>query len=385
MFLPIGDRPNPPGRPFVTWTLIALNVLVYLVVTLPASAQVPDFDDPAFREYLRFLVELTGLDPRLLVGEIDGYDLIVYEWAFRPVEPRLETMFTSMFLHGGFMHLFGNMLFLWIYGDNVEHRLGRLGYLAAYLGTGLAATGVHYLFDMDSPIPTVGASGAISGVLGLYFVFFPRNLVRVFVFFFPFLMRAIDLPARLVLGIYIVIDNLLPVLVTDGSDGVARGAHIGGFLAGLGIAWSAGFLERTRPRVDETIRPRTTGRPSDDRAAVVTRLLQSGRPAEAAQAYFTSEPTIDRLLHPEVSLELARWLEENGHAQAALGVYRRVMHLYSTGETGARAHLGAGRVHLRALGRPTTAWQHFLDTIDLAPDSEAAREARFLIGQVERR
>ena len=97
MFLPIGDRPNPPGRPVVTWALIALNVLVYLLVSLPASTQVPDFNDPAFREYLQFLVDLTGLDPRMLAGEIDGYDLIVYEWAFRPAEPRLETMFTSMF------------------------------------------------------------------------------------------------------------------------------------------------------------------------------------------------------------------------------------------------------------------------------------------------
>ena len=142
-----------------------------------------------------------------------------------------------MFMHGGWMHLAGNMLFLWIYGDNVEHRLGHVGYLVAYLAAGLAATLFFAMFVPNSQIPMLGASGAISGVLGFYFLWFPRNRIKVFVFLFPLLMTTLLIPSRIVLGVYLVIDNILPFLTrpVEGS-GVAHGAHIGGFLAGLGLA-----------------------------------------------------------------------------------------------------------------------------------------------------
>ena len=101
------------------------------------------------------------------------------------------------------MHLFGNMLFLWIYGDNVEYRLGRLAFLLWYLATGVAATLFFAVFALDSTVPLVGASGAISGVLGFYFLWFPRNTVRLFVFLFPFFMNVVAVPARIVLGVYL--------------------------------------------------------------------------------------------------------------------------------------------------------------------------------------
>src|SRR5262249_26997435 len=149
-------------------------------------------------------------------------------------------MLTCMFLHAGFLHLFGNMLFLWIYGDNVEHRLGSVRYLCWYLGTGIAATLFHMLGAPGSQLPLVGASGAIPGILGFYFVWFPRTRVRLLWLLPPFVMQVFEVPARIVLGIYLVLDNLLPYLIVSGDAGVAHGAHIGGFLAGLAAAWVMG-------------------------------------------------------------------------------------------------------------------------------------------------
>jgi membrane associated rhomboid family serine protease len=143
-----------------------------------------------------------------------------------------------MFLHGGWMHLAGNMLFLYIFGNNVEARLGSVPYLLVYLLTGVTATLFFAAFAPGSQIPLVGASGAISGVLGCYFLWFPRNRVKTFIFLFPFLMTTVLLPARLVLGVYLILDNLLPFIINGGAGaGVAHGAHIGGFLGGLGLAY----------------------------------------------------------------------------------------------------------------------------------------------------
>src|SRR5262249_9957 len=131
------------------------------------------------------------------------------------------------------------MSFLWIYGDNVERRLGTVGYLLTYLGTGIAATLFHWAGAPGSPLPVVGASGAISGVLGCYFVWFPRNVVRLLWLLPPFLGQVFEVPARVVLGLYLVAENLLPYLFASDDAGVAHGAHIGGFLAGLAVAWIA--------------------------------------------------------------------------------------------------------------------------------------------------
>jgi len=160
------------------------------VVLFPLGHQAAGLDDPALGDYLAMLAREQGVRPDLLkrlalAGEISAYDLVVYHYGFKPARPSPLDMLSSMFLHGGLLHLLGNMLFLWIYGDNVEHRLGRLGFLAAYLGTGVAASLGDGLIRMGSSIPSVGASGAISGVLGLYFLWFPRNRVRVWIFLFP--------------------------------------------------------------------------------------------------------------------------------------------------------------------------------------------------------
>ena len=223
MFLPIGDAPNPKGVPLVTWALIAANVAVYLLFNLPLGTQRPDYDDPAFREYLQVMAhELQDrVELRQLAEQTSAFELFAFEHGFRPHAPRPSALLSCMFLHGGFMHLFGNMLFLWIYGDNVERRVGAFAYLFWYLATGVAATLAHSLIFASSEIPVVGASGAISGILGFYFVWFPRNRVRMLVFLPPFLMQVFEIPARLVLGMYLMLDNLLPLLLA-GEGGASR-------------------------------------------------------------------------------------------------------------------------------------------------------------------
>ncbi|NLC70034.1 MAG: rhomboid family intramembrane serine protease [Desulfuromonadaceae bacterium] len=235
MFIPIGDSPNLNKRPYVTLVFIGINVAVFALFTVPLMQQRPDFNDPLLLEYLRALSDRASVGD--LLAHLSTYDLFIFEYGFRPAAPSLLTLVTSLFLHGGGAHLAGNMLFLWIFGDNVEGRLGPVGFALLYLGGGIAATCFFWLFVPGSNVPMVGASGAISAVLGCYFIWFPDNRIKVFIFLFPILVRTVEIPARIVLGFYLLIDNLVPFLLTsaDGA-GVAHGAHIGGFLAGLGLA-----------------------------------------------------------------------------------------------------------------------------------------------------
>ena len=242
MVIPIGDAPNPRGLPWVTYALIAVNCAVFAAITVPLSALPVDPHDPRYLAYvdaLRHSLPDPALLPRML-REASEYDLFVFAHGFRPAAMSVPDLFTSMFLHGGFLHLFGNMLFLWIYGDNVEHHLGRLRYLVTYLATGAAACLSHVLLNPASALPMVGASGAISGVLGCYFVWFPRNQVRLLWLLPPFLLQTVLVPARIVLGFYLVLDNLVPLLAGRATLGIAHAAHIGGFIAGAAGAYLGG-------------------------------------------------------------------------------------------------------------------------------------------------
>ena len=210
--LPIGDESEAgAGRPVFTWALVAINVAAFLLeIARPAGA-------------LQAFVTAWGVVPKEYSVGRDLAPLI-------PV-PFWSTLLTSMFLHGGWMHLGGNMLYLWIFGDNLEHRMGHARFLVFYLLCGLAAGGAHIVFNSGSTVPTVGASGAISGVLGGYLLLFPKNRVRV-------LTRGgvAHVPAMMVLGIWIVlqfINGIGSVAQTDETAGVAYMAHIGGFVAGL--------------------------------------------------------------------------------------------------------------------------------------------------------
>ena len=218
--LPLKD--NVPTRtfPVVTVGLIVVNVLV-------------------------FVWELGG----------SGLQAHIYQWAYYPCEVQgpcvaaharhhkelVETVFSSMFMHGGIVHIGGNMLFLWIFGNNIEDALGRVRFLAWYLLAGIAATGaqtfvtLHWGSNFDASVPNVGASGAIAGVLGAYFLLLPRASVLTAIFLgFFFILRQI--PAIFFLGIWIALqalDGTLSLTTPQAGGGVAFFAHIGGFAFGL--------------------------------------------------------------------------------------------------------------------------------------------------------
>jgi membrane associated rhomboid family serine protease len=210
--IPLKDNIPSSRIPLITIGLIVINVLVYLnQLTLPPRAAV------------RF-VYLYGLIP----VEIAGGELLVQH----PV-PLYGTILTSMFVHGGLLHLAGNMLYLWIFGDNVEDRLGRFRFLLFYLLSGVGAAATQILSDPHSQIPMIGASGAISGVLGAYLLLYPHARVVTLVFFGWFI-RLIEIRALFVLGFWILV-QLASGLLTWGAQvgGVAWFAHVGGFVAGL--------------------------------------------------------------------------------------------------------------------------------------------------------
>jgi membrane associated rhomboid family serine protease len=213
---PIGDENiKGTGIAFLTIALIALNVLAFLLeISQPSGAALQSF------------IQAWGVVPREFAAGRDLPPEIPY--------PYWSTLVTSMFLHGGWGHLGGNMLFLWIFGDNIEHRLGHIRFLVFYLVCGLAAGLAHIIFNSASAIPTVGASGAISGVLGGYLVLFPRNRVYVMTY-----GGVATVPAILMLGLWILlqfVNGVGSVANTPETGGVAYLAHIGGFVAGAVLA-----------------------------------------------------------------------------------------------------------------------------------------------------
>ncbi len=166
----------------------------------------------------------------MFVWSLTNFESIINAYGFIPANFALLTLFTSMFLHGGFGHIFGNMWFLYLFGDNVEDKFGKAKYILFYIASGLAAALVHYLSDPVSAVPTIGASGAISGVLGAYLVFFPHAKVHTIG---PFYQR-LTLPAYAMLGLWFVMQFLG---LFGSGGGIAFWAHIGGFAFGAAVGW----------------------------------------------------------------------------------------------------------------------------------------------------
>jgi membrane associated rhomboid family serine protease len=218
--------------PHVTYALIAINVVIAGITFLALSG----LDELAVvYRYGAIPSELTG-GPEFGVERVEWMGRIVNVDLTSPI-PTLLTMFTSMFLHGGWLHLAGNMLFLWVFGDNVEDRLGHVGYLLFYLATGVAAVWTQVYVSPDSEVPMIGASGAISGVLGAYLVLFPRSRIHTLIMMgFIFHTR---LPAVVLLGGWILFQLFVgtATLGLGEGGGVAYFAHIGGFAAGMVGVW----------------------------------------------------------------------------------------------------------------------------------------------------
>ncbi|HAE85058.1 MAG TPA: rhomboid family intramembrane serine protease [Anaerolineaceae bacterium] len=209
--LPIQDEIRAHRFPFVNYSLIALNIIVFIIELMAG----PNLE-AALYEIALIPANVTA-----------GFDL-----------GDLKAIFTSMFLHAGLSHLLGNMLYLWIFGDNVEDRLGHFWYLVFYLAGGVVASFAHVALNPNSVIPTVGASGAIAAVLGAYLILFPQVKVLTFV---PigFFLRLTLLPASLLLGFWFVIQLFNGLLTLGLADmgGTAFWAHIGGFVFGVLIGW----------------------------------------------------------------------------------------------------------------------------------------------------
>lgn len=221
--IPIRDENPTRHVPYVTYGLIAANILVYLLMWLSGSNQ----------EALVYQFALIPANLTTGLGPGDVFDI-----------------FTSMFMHAGLLHLAGNMLYLWIFGDNVEDNLGPFKYLIFYFVGGMVASLTHILTNPGSQIPTVGASGAIGAVLGAYLVLYPRSRIMTLILL-GFYMRMTLIPASIVLGVWFVMQLFSGVLSLGGPDvgGVAFWAHVGGFLSGVVLA----LLLANRRRPEYTV------------------------------------------------------------------------------------------------------------------------------------
>ena len=243
---PLSDDNPEPGVPIVTWSLIGACVAVFLfqMSLSPADAE------KAVRVY--------GMVPAAVFGPATSAG------AAAPV-PAWATILTSMFMHGGLAHIGGNMLYLWIFGDNVELAMGRLRFLAFYLICGAIAALAQGLQAPASDVPLIGASGAISGVLGAYLMLHPFARIRVAIMPFPLFIRVMIIPAIVVLGFWFVLQFLSGMMVQTDKGGVAFWAHVGGFAAGMTLVpffrKSGVTLFRREPaRVFDARRPGGDGR-----------------------------------------------------------------------------------------------------------------------------
>jgi membrane associated rhomboid family serine protease len=231
--IPLHDDNPTRSTPVVTILLILANVAVFLLQTVAG-----DSFTYAFAMIPAEVLPAQGRSP------FSGVN----------VEPAWVTLFTSMFLHGGWMHLIGNMLYLWIFGNNLEDTLGKIRFLFFYLACGAAAAVVHLVTNPASVVPTVGASGAIAGVLGGYILLFPHARISTLVIFL--FITVIEIPAKVVLGVWFLLQLLNAVLgsgmmlVRGGEEagGVAFWAHVGGFVAGYVLIRLMGGRRREPPR-----------------------------------------------------------------------------------------------------------------------------------------
>lgn len=213
MFIPIRDDAPTVRKPYLTISLIVINSLIFFYsISLGA------------RGFQLFTVQF-GYIP---VEFVSGLELTPQLAASAYLTP-----FTSMFMHGGWLHLIGNMLFLWIYGNNIEDYFGPVKFLLFYIVSGLAAIALYTLFGPSSQVPLVGASGAIAGVMGAYIVLHPRARITVLVIFF--FIQFVVLPAKVVLGIWFVYQLLMSMIGSATGGGVAWMAHVGGFAFGWAV------------------------------------------------------------------------------------------------------------------------------------------------------
>lgn len=233
--IPLKDTIPHRDKPFITWLLITINIFVFLFqISLP----------PDILEYFVYKLGFVPYDLTTLLNYGLRLELVFF----------LRPLITHMFLHGSWMHLIGNMWSLWLFGDNVEDRIGHLRFFVFYLLSGIVASLTHYIFNIHSTIPTIGASGAIAGVMGAYFIMFPlaRIVTLVPLFWIPFFL---EIPAVVFIGFWFVsqiFSGLFSLFGPVFGGGIAWWAHVGGFVFGaIAIRIFKKSLSRYRPFYDD--------------------------------------------------------------------------------------------------------------------------------------
>ncbi|GIW13746.1 MAG: hypothetical protein KatS3mg062_1185 [Tepidiforma sp.] len=250
--IPVGDSTRRHSTPWVTYAILLLNFGVFFAM-LTMDATVPRATAGATQ---RFVEQTAGVCYGFRAPPND-LNAFICRWGFQPREffdtlsgssgltgrarwEVLLSLVTALFLHGGWLHILGNMLFLWVFADNIEDRLGHAGFLLFYLAAGAVASLVQGAMDPSSTVPVVGASGAVAGVLGAYLIWFPTTTVHVVIPFFILLFLPLPVPAFVMIGLWFL-QNLFAGYATiadtaSTGGGVAWFAHIGGFLFGAGLA-----------------------------------------------------------------------------------------------------------------------------------------------------
>ena len=326
MLLPIGDD-NPNERtPFVHYAILGANVLVFL-----------------------FMAGMTR----------EGEGDFIMRWGLVPAQFSLLNLFTSLYLHGGLAHIFGNMLFLWIAGDNVEDRLGHAGYFVFYHLAGAAASLAHVAFAADSPVPLVGASGAISGVMGAYAVFFPNSKIKIWYWVFLFFMNVVYVSAKWAVGLWFLMQVLLATL-TRGSH-VSYDAHIGGLLFGVGAALALKAF---------VLKPHDT----------VRRIVAAEGPPLAPEAAAAEDPLVDGVL-PSEAIERALDL---GRSDTAFRAFMRAAGAAQGKPVDEETldRLGGALVVAGAYGPAARVYEELLRAY---PEGDASPEAAFRLGTIQSR
>ena len=238
------ENPSPPGfKPRMTYALIAVNLIVFVIQIFMTGGQFLDFamvEGNQLRVNTITMYYTWGAVPYCITEpNVTQLPLSFGSLTLSCPDNQYLPLLSSMFMHGGILHLGGNLLFLWIFGDNIEQRFGRFKYLGIYLMWGVVASLAHIYADPSSTTPAVGASGAISGVLGAYLIIFPRARILTFMML-GFFWRMMHIQAKWFLPFWLIFQNLLPLFIGSfgfGAGGVAYLAHIGGFLIGFATGY----------------------------------------------------------------------------------------------------------------------------------------------------
>jgi len=239
------ENPHPYGfKPIITYALIICNIVVFFIEVL----YVGQFFDFTNKHAMKLFYDF-GVIPNCVMGS----DIVKINVGYQDIiikcpEASYFRLLSSMFLHGGLMHLGGNMLFLWIFGDNIELKFGRLKYITTYIFWGVSSGLIHILGDVNNTIPAIGASGAISGILGAYLMIFPKAKIITFMMW-GFFWRTIRIQAKWFLPFWLIFQNIFPLFVGGfgvANDGVAYLAHIGGFMVGALFGYIYKFLHKIK-------------------------------------------------------------------------------------------------------------------------------------------